>query len=367
MSGAGGGSSPHTRGAHLHPVNELLKLRIIPAYAGSTEIIVVEDLFSQDHPRIRGEHHLQTWKGWSGNGSSPHTRGARLHGENKRVSRGIIPAYAGSTATAPAAIQAATWIIPAYAGSTTRTSTTPRGRPGSSPHTRGAHGKLRLIPCGVGIIPAYAGSTCTCWRAPRRASDHPRIRGEHVAWVAACQALRGSSPHTRGALDSREDDGPTLGIIPAYAGSTPTRLRPSDCLRDHPRIRGEHRGRAHRHRRPDGSSPHTRGAHKFRYSNGAGRRIIPAYAGSTAHDPGDPSRHTDHPRIRGEHRMLGDDTPLPGGSSPHTRGALSVLTVMLTGRGIIPAYAGSTQLAERGDLTAGDHPRIRGEHPSGGR
>ena len=60
--------------------------------------------------------------------------------------------------------------------------------------------------------------------------------------------------------------------------------------------------------------------------------------------------------------MLGDDTPLPGGSSPHTRGAPTALAVHETRHRIIPAYAGSTASMSAGARWLKDHPRIRGEH-----
>ena len=50
------------------------------------------------------------------------------------------------------------------------------------------------------------------------------------------------------------------------------------------------------------------------------------------------------------------------GSSPHTRGALADHVVPLIGKRIIPAYAGSTCLASWVVATETDHPRIRGEH-----
>ncbi len=71
---------------------------------------------------------------------------------------------------------------------------------------------------------------------------------------------------------------------------------------DHPRIRGEHVEHEELHQRLHG--------------------IIPAYAGSTS--------------------AVSPVSPVPRGSSPHTRGALSS--------------------ALRGMRQAGDHPRIRGEH-----
>ena len=72
--------------------------------------------------------------------------------------------------------------------------------PGSSPHVRGA------LDSGVnqvertGIIPACAGST--------------------VCVLSDLFAFAGSSPHVRGALDFPRQRLLVLGIIPACAGST---------------------------------------------------------------------------------------------------------------------------------------------------
>ena len=55
----------------------------------------------------------------------------------------------------------------------------------------------------IDIIPAYAGSTRRAGSGWGKASDHPRIRGEHRAGAALVAALAGSSPHTRGALRRR--------------------------------------------------------------------------------------------------------------------------------------------------------------------
>ena len=216
---------------------------------------------------------------------------------------------------------------------------------GSSPHTRGAPGSIRS--------------------ARRYLKDHPRIRGEHPR-----------------AHEVRVRDG---GIIPAYAGSTTTSSILSRSSRgssphtrgapllfcasctafwDHPRIRGEH--------------------YQGSCRPGGARGIIPAYAGSTQfiitdgdttvgsspHTRGAPEAaftvnvaERDHPRIRGEHRPC--------------------RCTRLSARGIIPAYAGSTNpcrnppCGPRGSSPhtrgarrcsallascARDHPRIRGEH-----
>ncbi len=70
--------------------------------------------------------------------------------------------------------------------------------------------------------------------------------------------------------------------------------------------------------------------------------IIPAYAGSTFSLLLVLGRGRDHPRIRGEHPSSFSCDVSIEGSSPHTRGALDAVGSELRGRGIIPAYAGST-------------------------
>ena len=152
------GSSPHTRGAPQLWRRPPRRSGIIPAYAGSTNGLVVFSLDPQDHPRIRGEHSgLGQWSRRDA-GSSPHTRGAR----DNLLGDGLAP----------------------------------------------------------GIIPAYAGSTDAGDRYLQRTRDHPRIRGEHRHNSWTNPLARGSSPHTRGARFQLGDDHLVHGIIPAYAGST---------------------------------------------------------------------------------------------------------------------------------------------------
>ena len=62
--------------------------------------------------------------------------------------------------------------------------------------------------------------------------------------------------------------------------------------------------------------------------------------------------HKDHPRIRGEHPWPCAIRFAPGGSSPHTRGALGILFAIMIQFGIIPAYAGSTLATMRSEVLA---------------
>ena len=60
----------------MAPEVDELGPRIIPAYAGSTELLTAKKLNDTDHPRIRGEHDSLPSSSGLGAGSSPHTRGA---------------------------------------------------------------------------------------------------------------------------------------------------------------------------------------------------------------------------------------------------------------------------------------------------
>ena len=108
-------------------------------------------------------------------------------------------------------------------------------------------------------------------------------------------------------------DPPTLqqmGIIPAYAGNTVCLPLYSPCLRDHPRVCGEHSGMAVNLLRPSGSSPRMRGTPcgNGNYRPQAG--IIPAYAGNTPENIGFRTGTKDHPRVCGEHGAAASASPL---------------------------------------------------------
>ena len=110
---------------------------------------------------------------------------------------------------------------------------------GSSPHARGAPGTFVKMPT---------------------SGDHPRMRGEHVAEECTKEQLKGSSPHARGAQTASLDEFHAWRIIPACAGSTSSHNRLAAARTDHPRMRGEHLAAALRAFNPEGSSPHARGA-----------------------------------------------------------------------------------------------------------
>ena len=152
----------------------------------------------------------------------------------------------------------------------------------------------------------------------------------------------GSSPHTRGARGRPDRPLRRRRIIPAYAGST-----------------AQYRNIV---KWQNGSSPHTRGAPSSTAISIGNFRIIPAYAGSTRRGASPDPSGTDHPRIRGEHSTVKPSLRGLTGSSPHTRGARRHWRPRRTRLRIIPAYAGSTRSCRALSGRYRDHPRIRGEH-----
>ena len=90
----------------------------------------------------------------------------------------------------------------------------------------------------------------------------------------------------------------------------------------HPRLRGEHALIFPKVLQGNGSSPLTRGAHSLFVAGEGWKRLIPAYAGSTA-----------------RMEVL---TASERGSSPLTRGAPPKGSPSSCVVGLIPAYAGST-------------------------
>ena len=130
--------------------------------------------------------------------------------------------------------------------------------------------------------------------------DHPRIRGENVLAASPRLAGEGSPPHTRGKLIACDACDRIFGITPAYAGKISISLSYPALMADHPRIRGENRLLVARILRAAGSPPHTRGKYSLRANYSQNSGITPAYAGKILHHSIKLFFTTDHPRIRGE-------------------------------------------------------------------
>ncbi len=167
--------------------------------------------------------------------------------------------------------------------------------------------------------------------------------GEHTEGTSKTARWQGSSPHVRGAQCSLFFLCLLQGIIPACAGSTPWPTLAVSCAGDHPRMCGEHGTRQCDPTRMEGSSPHVRGAPSMVLDVGTNIGIIPACAGSTGREGRAGGLQRDHPRMCGEHSVGGAGGLSVGGSSPHVRGARLSGYYLSWRSGIIPACAGSTK------------------------
>ena len=162
---------------------------------------------------------------------------------------------------------------------------------GSSPRMRGTlSGDVSPV-MSPGIIPAYAGNTPEHRQQRSSRRDHPRVCGEHFTTAKEWRPFAGSSPRMRGTPQPLSHLATLLGIIPAYAGNTVSRLRLNLRFRDHPRVCGEHEAVVIEFPHLTGSSPRMRGTprHRSRALHGSG--IIPAYAGNTLKNPSSESRN----------------------------------------------------------------------------
>ena len=268
------------RGALQSRGGIMQKVRIIPAYAGSTCVRVSKADGTKDHPRVCGEHDYLMRSLRILMGSSPRMRGAQSRCSLPSDHQRIIPAYAGSTA-GDQRRRFHEGDHPRVCGEHTSPSEVAKLPDGSSPRMRGAPLTVFSVAPYLRIIPAYAGSTCPPLEGRISKRDHPRVCGEHPGSIFVQLARIGSSPRMRGALQACPGQDIDCRIIPAYAGSTRCCVLCFCCHADHPRVCGEHGCTNRSNGEFQGSSPRMRGALGIGHSRDMPHGIIPAYAGST--------------------------------------------------------------------------------------
>ena len=91
------GSPPPSRGARISKSIHSISARITPAFAGSTLTVRSVLPLSEDHPRLRGEHIGSAPPVSRKAGSPPPSRGARTDRPLDLLRVRITPAFAGST------------------------------------------------------------------------------------------------------------------------------------------------------------------------------------------------------------------------------------------------------------------------------
>ena len=195
------GSSPLTRGKpHLHN-HPFIAARLIPAHAGKTFSLKLRHKQDVAHPRSRGENIIRSDKPEAVAGSSPLTRGKHTRGLRPRRHRRLIPAHAGKTLQ----VDRARWqpgAHPRSRGENPLLTRSPVLTAGSSPLTRGKPCASMRSSVWQRLIPAHAGKTATACTNATTWGAHPRSRGENDSPRSATSCEAGSSPLTRGKLQS---------------------------------------------------------------------------------------------------------------------------------------------------------------------
>ncbi len=232
------------------------------------------------HPCIREEHRCLAWRSVRNICSSPHPQGTRSRSSRGRRDSTVHPRIRGEH---PSSLFSSALAA------------------GSSPHPRGTLQAACAAEALVRFIPASAGNTSDAIAALNPATVHPRIRGEHRISALLSFPGTGSSPHPRGTPRAQPLECLALRFIPASAGNTRTSRGSRIQKTVHPRIRGEHRLAFQQVSGSGGSSPHPRGTPSARSARRCPARFIPASAGNTEVGRRYGLSNPVHPRIRGEH------------------------------------------------------------------
>ena len=274
------GSSPLTRGKPQLLSHAVRRLRLIPAHAGKTSRRRCRRWRAGAHPRSRGENAVTFSDAREVAGSSPLTRGKQYRRVFRGNVPGLIPAHAGKTLRRMRGARSAS-AHPRSRGENPGQMGTGIVGAGSSPLTRGKPPVPSDVRDRAGLIPAHAGKTPFVVTPRVTVRAHPRSRGENIRPESSSTPKKGSSPLTRGKLDRGPDVRHAVRLIPAHAGKT-LRVRPIDPrVPAHPRSRGENAFVVGATVTVRGSSPLTRGKPSRRSRWPARWRLIPAHAGKT--------------------------------------------------------------------------------------
>ena len=232
---------------------------------------------------------------------------------------GLIPALAGTTQSVNRS-RARHRAHPRAGGDDVPVGFSPGETEGSSPRWRGRRPTRGASHSHQGLIPALAGTTSTRTSMTSSARAHPRAGGDDCCVPPGAVLVLGSSPRWRGRLLVEERPSEWGGLIPALAGTTPRSGGSGSSERAHPRAGGDDAvvwgvgGAVRAHPRAGGddlstrgpatatwgSSPRWRGRPRPPPSEGAGRGLIPALAGTTSRASRVTEASRAHPRAGGD-------------------------------------------------------------------
>ena len=165
----------------------------------------------------------------------------------------------------------------------------------------------------------------------------------------------------RGKGQNQRGTGSGRRITPAYAGKSTHQPPSGRGTRGHPHVCGEKCGYRLPFRSIVGSPPTVRGKVHFLKVRLNERGITPAYAGKSHWESLRRSPPEDHPRVCGEKTMRFIIASTVSGSPPRMRGKGGPNRVPQPRLGITPAYAGKRGRKEIAPMSNRDHPRVCGE------
>ena len=213
--------------------------RFIPACAGNTRRHPAASRETAVHPRVCGEHTLTSQHFPTPDGSSPRVRGTLRGGSAMTVQQRFIPACAGNTSRISIQnnrISVHPRVCGEHLGYHLASATTA----GSSPRVRGTRHCKRIALSQSRFIPACAGNTGATSLAGSDDPVHPRVCGEHFVSEPSADAPSGSSPRVRGTHIPNWFRKVSDRFIPACAGNTSPARSPATGNSVHPRVCGEH-------------------------------------------------------------------------------------------------------------------------------
>ena len=335
------GSPPRGRGTPGAARHEGLRRGLTPAWAGNTRATAAWSPTTWAHPRVGGEHFVLGDGDNQVTGSPPRGRGTQPSSLLRSGPQRLTPAWAGNTASHRSR-RPGRRAHPRVGGEHPVRTVDDLIREGSPPRGRGTHPDRDGPQVRRGLTPAWAGNTLPSWqrRCGRRA--HPRVGGEHrpVRTISTCPA--GSPPRGRGTHEMPVHVRLPSGLTPAWAGNT----RPSPQPR----------------RRPAGSPPRGRGTQGMGTEGAASHGLTPAWAGNTGSKMAWTRAVWAHPRVGGEHILIGAGRKSGEGSPPRGRGTPTGELTRVIPRGLTPAWAGNTARHRRRARRRQAHPRVGGEH-----
>ena len=175
----GFGSSPRGRGKHELLQGLRVRLRLIPAWAGKTLATRRAGTSTTAHPRVGGENEEQLFDYLDTTGSSPRGRGKRGGDDRVHCSVRLIPAWAGKTGVV-VVHESSPPAHPRVGGENVSVTLPAMSVAGSSPRGRGKLGDGGCPIETDRLIPAWAGKTLRPCRTLRLARAHPRVGGENT-------------------------------------------------------------------------------------------------------------------------------------------------------------------------------------------